>query len=88
MITTTRKLLNLIRDKYESRISIKTGWGKNELMAEYDKAVSEALMEMLDEPQKPITDHPQKLDFINRDDSNNIFNPSFRSLMNFRDDML
>lgn len=85
-MSTTRKLLTLIREKYETRISVKTGWGKNELLAEYDKAVSEALMEMLDEPIGPITHHPGTLYFIDKD---SIADPYCTSpFKNFGDQML
>ncbi len=43
-----KQLLKRIREIFEEKISSKTGWGKNELMIEYDKAVNEALIELLD----------------------------------------
>jgi len=42
-----KELLKRIREIFEAKISQKTGWGKNELMIEYDKAVNEALMEFI-----------------------------------------
>lgn len=43
-----KELLKRIREIFEEKVSKKTGWGKNELMIEYDKAVNEALIETLD----------------------------------------
>jgi hypothetical protein len=43
-----KKLLELIRKHFERRLSAKTGWGRVELLAEYDKAVADAAMELLD----------------------------------------
>lgn len=42
-----KKLIELIRTKFEARLAGKTGWGRNELLVEYDKAVNEALLELL-----------------------------------------
>lgn len=44
-----KKLVELIRQKFEARLQAKTGWGRNDVMAEYDKAVSEASLELLDQ---------------------------------------
>lgn len=41
------KILTLIREKFEARLKAKTGWGRTELLAEYDRAVAEALAELL-----------------------------------------
>lgn len=43
-----KKLLARIREFYVAKLSEKTGWGRNDLLAAYDAAVSEALMELLD----------------------------------------
>lgn len=43
-----KKLFNLIRAKFIARLATKTGWGRNDVMTEYDAAVSEALLELLD----------------------------------------
>ena len=43
-----KKLLELIKEKFKARLAVKTGWGRNDVMAEYDQAVSEALVELLD----------------------------------------
>lgn len=47
-IKMNKELLKRIREIFEEKISKKTGWGKNELMIEYDKAVNEALVELLE----------------------------------------
>jgi hypothetical protein len=44
-----KQLLKRIREIFEGKVSKKTGWGKNELMIEYDKAVNEALIELIDQ---------------------------------------
>jgi hypothetical protein len=44
-----KKLLALIKEKFEKKISLKTGWGKNEIMLAYNNAVTEAVLEVLDE---------------------------------------
>lgn len=43
-----KKLFELIRAKFAARLATKTGWGRNDVMAEYDAAVNEALLELLD----------------------------------------
>lgn len=43
-----KKLMELIRAKFKARLEAKTGWGRNDVMAEYDLAVNEALLELLD----------------------------------------
>lgn len=44
-----KKLLELIREKFQARLSTKTGWGRNDVIAAYDQAVSEALVEIVDQ---------------------------------------
>jgi hypothetical protein len=43
-----KKLLELIKAKFEARLQAKTGWGRNEILAAYNDCVTEALMEMLE----------------------------------------
>lgn len=43
-----KKLITLIRTKYEAALATKTGWGRVELLTVYDRCVSEALLEVLD----------------------------------------
>lgn len=43
-----KKLIGLIRAKYEEALSTKTGWGRVELLTVYDRCVTEALAELLD----------------------------------------
>jgi hypothetical protein len=42
-----KELLDLIRDKFYARLERKTGWGKEELKLEYEKAITEALTDIL-----------------------------------------
>ena len=41
-----------IRAEFEERISRKTGWDKNELMNEYDRAVNAVLVRYVDSREK------------------------------------
>lgn len=43
-----KKLLNRIREIFLQKLAAKTGWGRTELIAQYDAAVTEAIMEMLE----------------------------------------
>ncbi len=40
--------VGLLRQKFQVRIAAKTGWGKNELLSEYDQAVAETLSALVD----------------------------------------
>ena len=43
-----RKLIELIKRNFRARLAAKTGWGRNEIMAEMDAAISDAVLELLD----------------------------------------
>lgn len=43
------KIIDKIREKFYKRVDGKTGWGKNELKAEFEKAIADALAEILTE---------------------------------------
>lgn len=43
-----KKLIDLIRKNFMARLAVKTGWGRNDIMAEFNAAVSEAVLELLD----------------------------------------
>lgn len=43
-----KKLIELITQKFKARLQVKTGWGRNDVIAEYEAAVNEALLEMID----------------------------------------
>ena len=43
-----KKLLALIQKKFEEKLQAKTGWGRNEILAAYKDAVSEAILELID----------------------------------------
>lgn len=40
--------INLLRDNFSTRISTKTGWGKNELMMEFERAVIDTMTQTMD----------------------------------------
>ena len=42
-----KQLLQRIEVLFTEKLQAKTGWGRNEILALYKEAVSEALMEML-----------------------------------------
>jgi hypothetical protein len=48
-MTKTSELLKQIRDEFINRLQRKTGWGRNELVAEYDEAVHTVIMKRLDD---------------------------------------
>lgn len=43
-----KKLLELVRAKFQAKLAEKTGWGRNDVIAAYDPAVTEALIELMD----------------------------------------
>ncbi len=43
-----RKLIEMIREEFEKIISRKNGWGKNEIMAAHNEAVTRATLRLLD----------------------------------------
>lgn len=43
-----KKLVELIREKFKQRLLAKTGWGRNDIMEQFELAVNEALLELLD----------------------------------------
>lgn len=45
-----------LRTHFASRISRKTGWGKNELAMEFEQAITEALIDTIDDFGKEETD--------------------------------
>ena len=49
---TTEELVQSIRDNFAQRIERKTGWGKNEIITELDKAIAQEAMKAL----KPFVD--------------------------------
>ncbi len=46
-----KKLLDLIKQKFNERLQAKTGWGRNDVMNEYQAAVNDALIELMDQQQ-------------------------------------
>lgn len=43
-----KKLIELIKRNFRNRMAAKTGWGRNEIIAEFDAAISESVLELLD----------------------------------------
>jgi len=41
----TKELLKRIEEVFAQKLQVKTGWGRNEVMASYKESVSETLME-------------------------------------------
>jgi hypothetical protein len=48
-----KKLLDLIKQKFIERLQAKTGWGRNDVINEYQDAVNESLLELMDQQSKP-----------------------------------
>ena len=44
-----RKLINMIKSKFAERMQAKTGWGRNEVIEALNAAISDALLELLEE---------------------------------------
>lgn len=44
-----KKYYELIREEFEKELAAKTGWGRNEIMAAFDRATSKAAMRFIDE---------------------------------------
>lgn len=45
------KFIDLVADRFKERLQRKTGWGKNEVQLELQKAISQALADLLDQPK-------------------------------------
>jgi len=52
---TNARLIDLIRENFKRRLSQKTGWGRVELMLEFEIALTDALAQCLDEYEKGDT---------------------------------
>jgi len=57
---TAYELVDKIRNEFDSRMKRKTGWGKNEVMAEFEGAVADAVSKIIN-----LTHYP---DFLQDDD--------------------
>jgi len=44
-------LIDLIADRFKQRLQRKNGWGKNEVQLELQKAISQALADLVDQPE-------------------------------------
>lgn len=44
-----KKLIQYIREELTKELQAKTGWGRNEIMAAYDRAIGNAIMRLLDD---------------------------------------
>lgn len=47
MTKETKELIDSLRWKFYNNIQKKNSWGKNELMTEYERSVTEALMDLI-----------------------------------------
>jgi hypothetical protein len=54
-----KEILQKLEENFQKRLMRKTGWGRNEIMAEYHKAVIDTLASMPD-PVVPIVIPPLK----------------------------
>ena len=45
-----KKLIQRIEEIFTQKLQAKTGWGRNDVLIVYKEAVSEAVLEMLDQP--------------------------------------
>lgn len=43
-----KKLIKRIEEIFTEKLQVKTGWGKNEILAAYKDAVTEACLELID----------------------------------------
>lgn len=43
-----KKLLQRIEEIFTAKLQVKTGWGKNDVLAAYKDSVREAMMELID----------------------------------------
>lgn len=53
------RIIRLLRKHFEGRLQRKTGWGRNEVLSEYDRAGTEALAEMLNDKSQRETSSDQ-----------------------------
>ena len=44
-----RRYQELLREEFEKEMSAKTGWGRNDIMAAFDRASAKAALRLLDE---------------------------------------
>jgi hypothetical protein len=48
-----KKLLERIEELFQEKLSAKTGWGRNEIIAAYREAVKDALIESMETFNQP-----------------------------------
>lgn len=48
-IMTKREMIDKLRAKFAAKLGLKTGWGKNEVLAAFDESLREVLLELLDD---------------------------------------
>lgn len=53
-----KKFIEMQRELFEKRISVKTGWGKNEVMIQLLESTNEAMAELLNSTEEPKTTFP------------------------------
>ena len=42
-------MIALLKEKFKARMRAKTGWGRNDVMVEFEAALNEAMLEILDD---------------------------------------
>lgn len=47
-----KRLIGLLREEFTERVNRKTGWGKNEILQEFEQAISNTIARLLDEQEK------------------------------------
>jgi len=50
-MTMNKKLIEAVRRHFTQRLQAKTGWGRVELLQEFEAAVNDALLELLEDGQ-------------------------------------
>lgn len=44
-----KKYYEVVREEFEKELATKTGWGRNEILSAFDRAIAKAAMTFLDE---------------------------------------
>lgn len=42
----TPEILKLVREEFKRRLNVKTNWGRNQIMSEYERAISTVLLKI------------------------------------------
>ncbi|MDD5151464.1 MAG: hypothetical protein PHC28_13480 [Flavobacterium sp.] len=44
-----KKLIDLLRKNFKERLQLKTSWGRNDLLAEFELAINDTILELMDD---------------------------------------